>query len=1322
MKKMLTVVIIGLLCLSMFSMLPPQIKAETGDIWMKEDGLRLDVLPGSLESVAVAPGSVITMPDGRLRMYYQGSEGVDVRIFSAVSSDGGITWTREGLRLDVLPPLEAEVSSPWVIKLSDNSLRMYYAGFGGNCLFSAISTDGLSWTREGIRLDLGAAGSYDDEKLLAPRVIPLLGGGFRMYYTGFDGTYYRILSAASSDGLTWIRDAGVRVDHGGIGDFDETGALFSFPLVLSGGGVRMYYTGSTPSNELRAILSASSNNGLDFVKESGIRIDLGPAGAPDQTHVYQPSLISLPGMFRMLYSGIDGDPQPPGRQRILSATLGYELGPVGYWKFDEGSGTTATDSSGNGNTGTLLNGPQWVEGVKGSALHFDGIDDSVHVPNTQSLTLAGDAITVEFWMRPETTLDSSTPHVNFLDKGNEYWCQINYEGYGPTPDGKVWFGVGVDESGWHWEGIQTTTNHWDANTWYHIAGTYDGSYLSVYVNGVLENSRPLSGNLFAQGTYPLSIGSYCQGNCLFFNGDMDEVKIYDYARTAEEIQNDYLSASQRALIVNAKWQDVPSAYYPTISTALEQLGIPYDIRNPETLTLDILKTYDFVFIPSLGPYIPPEDLAVYNPDTFADMVEQYVANGGSLMFCASHSILYGYDVREPPIFDIAYVEGPYRIVDFKVTDNTHPIMQGPYRTYSLNERIYAHKIDIESYPNDAQVLGVFVDKTSGSEYGKGIVAFQRGNGKVVASGLQIGWTSSGPAISNGVPAEEWIKLTKNAITWLLTPNQPPSTPILNGPSLCRLYDENDKYLGPWYYATHAVDPDGDDIRLMFSWDDGTSDEQTGFVASGTPIEISHSWVPNTGMHKVKAKAIDIHGAESAWSPALEVTVVGKEIYDLWTGYYVKSTLQANRITSIAGEWIQPTFHVPEGGSYQATWIGIGGLGTKLLQAGIADIKLWKILSDRPAMMPFWMTVDENGKGLYWIDFLHTADPGDAISTGITEDSSTSGLWHIRVEDSTKSWVFTANVKFNPDQTVADWVHEPGAKKSGIASFDPITFVKTELTIGGANYKLGRIDPALKTYLFMMNYKKDGAILTSVSPMSEYEQFSILYMGANSIPANVETTASLHSSADLHVYDSSGNHLGYNTASGFIDVQIPNSLYFVDEQGVQYAFLFEPGYYQVQLVGKEYGEFHLHLLSASNGLVTFDKWFNGTISPQQIQYYSALLSETGQMTAISWEYVFKDAKRGTMLKISTDDKYFQFIAPDKDFGIKYDANMKVFSHVIIICYKDSEMSLVATAIDDVFDFCSAVAWDKQTGKTYLLIDKPNWRGWLSYGKLCQLQYT
>jgi len=230
---------------------------------------------------------------------------------------------------------------------------------------------------------------------------------------------------------------------------------------------------------------------------------------------------------------------------------------VGYWKFDEGSGNIAHDSSGNGNDGTLVNNPQWIDGISGNALILDGTASFVDVPSSSSLVIHGDQVAAEMWIKPAITLDSSTPLMFPLTKGNEYTFSINYRETDPNiNDGKIRFDIGIATSDYlRDEGISTTTDHWMANTWYHLAGTYDGNSIKIYVNGVLENSRAVSGELWTQeptyAEYPLSIGAYTwmeatppgtiYGRLFFFNGAIDEVKIYNYARTAEEILNDYNS-------------------------------------------------------------------------------------------------------------------------------------------------------------------------------------------------------------------------------------------------------------------------------------------------------------------------------------------------------------------------------------------------------------------------------------------------------------------------------------------------------------------------------------------------------------------------------------------------------------------------------------------------------------------------------------------------------------------------------------------------------------------------------------------------------------
>ncbi len=82
---------------------------------------------------------------------------------------------------------------------------------------------------------------------------------------------------------------------------------------------------------------------------------------------------------------------------LTTCFLYADTGLVGYWKFDEGSGTTATDSSGNGNTGTIY-GATWVDGKSGKALSFDGNDDYV-VSTTVNFSTGSADRTISFWVK-----------------------------------------------------------------------------------------------------------------------------------------------------------------------------------------------------------------------------------------------------------------------------------------------------------------------------------------------------------------------------------------------------------------------------------------------------------------------------------------------------------------------------------------------------------------------------------------------------------------------------------------------------------------------------------------------------------------------------------------------------------------------------------------------------------------------------------------------------------------------------------------------------------------------------------------------------------
>lgn len=91
--------------------------------------------------------------------------------------------------------------------------------------------------------------------------------------------------------------------------------------------------------------------------------------------------------------------------------------------------------------------------------------------------------------------------------------------------------------------------------------------------------------------------------------------------------------------------------------------------------------------------------------------------------------------------------------------------------------------------------------------------------------------------------------------------------------------------------------------------------------------------------------------------------------------------------------------------------------------------------------------------------------------------------------------------------------------------------------------------------------------------------------------------------------------------------------------------------------------------------------------------------------IHWDYIFKDSYgRGTVLKINLAHKFFQFIRPAKDYGIRKATFWLQRDRAIIIKHYDAELQLVTVAVDTQLDLCVVDAYDVQTGKRYFLVDK------------------
>ena len=198
---------------------------------------------------------------------------------------------------------------------------------------------------------------------------------------------------------------------------------------------------------------------------------------------------------------------------------------VGWWKFDETEGRNADDLSSNNNVGKLIGNPQWrpSSGKLGGALLCDGFDDYVDCGNDSSLDIT-DKITLAAWVKMDDAGNSK--FQPFVSKG-DYTYAIKHHSR------NVIEFVIYDDGFWqvaHFP-VDSSFNH----VWHHVAGTYDGNKLKLYVDGKLEATTAYAGSI-ASGTYNLNIGSNSEARGRFYSGAIDDLRIYDYALSEKEIE------------------------------------------------------------------------------------------------------------------------------------------------------------------------------------------------------------------------------------------------------------------------------------------------------------------------------------------------------------------------------------------------------------------------------------------------------------------------------------------------------------------------------------------------------------------------------------------------------------------------------------------------------------------------------------------------------------------------------------------------------------------------------------------------------------------
>jgi len=199
---------------------------------------------------------------------------------------------------------------------------------------------------------------------------------------------------------------------------------------------------------------------------------------------------------------------------------------IGWWKLDDGSGTTAVDSSGNDNDGTLVGSPQWVVGKIGGALQLNGTSDYVNCSNDAVFDIT-EQVTLSVWVN--TNDAGNGQHNPYITKGDTTYGLKHHTSNGIE--------VFIYDGDWYQARSDALDSSFNS-IWHHVAGTYDGIQLKLYIDGALQTTSDHVGSI-ATNQFAVNIGRNSEAEAddggRFYEGAIDDVRIYNRVLSSAEI-------------------------------------------------------------------------------------------------------------------------------------------------------------------------------------------------------------------------------------------------------------------------------------------------------------------------------------------------------------------------------------------------------------------------------------------------------------------------------------------------------------------------------------------------------------------------------------------------------------------------------------------------------------------------------------------------------------------------------------------------------------------------------------------------------------------
>jgi predicted GH43/DUF377 family glycosyl hydrolase len=699
-----------------------------------------------------------------LHMWYSGGDGTNIRIGYASSTD-----IDEWKKHDANPVLNPGSSGSWddtftycpTVLFDGTSYRMWYSGFDGSHVRVgyATSPDGVLWTKYAGNpvLDLGPSGSWEDYHVHYPYVL-YDGTVYHMWYSGNDGTHYRIGYATSSDGITWTKYGGNPVlDLGPSGSFDDF--YVSQASILYDGSTYQLWYSALQNGGIGRIGYATSSDGITWAKHpSNPVVDTGPSGSWDDTRTYSPDVITDGTIYHMMYSGYDGS----------TYLLGYASSFDGItWTKNPQNPTITQGPSGSWDDDDVGVGSFLYDGTK-YQMWYTGDDGSIARTGLATYSIEWRKLTA----RTEV-LDAC--EITGINSGSEYTIELEVPS---TADLDVFI---YDTTGGRNDAVASSTNTGpgidESLTFLALSS---GDYLLVITNEnggtgeytIIQNQPPVAEagadqTIFEgdEAVFDVTESSDPDGEIVKYELDFGDGTSYIWETSASSGKDILVFVTEGNGSYNR------TIFDGELPTVLTDEGFNVDISGADQIseiTTSILNNYDQLWIMSTrwatsgGIFSQPEIDAILN----------FQENGGAMLIMADHTIGGGSYAT-----DANQISSNYDVTFSGFVNHGHKDIDPFLISHPLNENLdhiwghWSESYITESNP-DVEVIATHI--------GKDMIAVYDviGEGRIVFDTSFVR-AEDKEDTNHNITCAENIQYMKNIAKWLGEGTEPEEPPLIH---------------------------------------------------------------------------------------------------------------------------------------------------------------------------------------------------------------------------------------------------------------------------------------------------------------------------------------------------------------------------------------------------------------------------------------------------------------------------------------------------------------------------------------------------------------